>query len=591
MPSHDPAHAGWGDLVAGVWGRHDLFVQSLAALLSARGVDVRVLGDPLRAANAREVHVLLVESPLPSELRSFVALGPPVIVLADGTGREVTLSARVLGARACLDKNASLADLSLAISDAVGSGTGDPIESLTARQREVLRLIVEGLDNAEIAARLGISIRTARSHVSSVLERLGVSNRTQAAVSALRKGMILLSLLLATLFTSFSSPPPAQAATPEQKLVARLATQMRPAGTRSGAWVADASSKKQLFALRSTTRRTPASVQKLFTTATALANEGPRGKIATNVDVYGLLDDEGNLDGSLYVRGFGDPSFDSADLASLARRVRAAGIRSVTGGVYGDESFFDSRRGLPSFGFRLSAYVGPLSALAFNSGTLRGFGGGFQSNPPLFVAQRFRAALAARGVEVERKAKAGRAPAGTRELATVVSPALRSIVRHTNTVSDNYFAETLLKGVGARFGLAGSTSAGTAVVRKFQKEHGIASTVLDGSGLSRGNAVSPATVGRFLLAADGEPWFDAFYRSLPLAGHTGTLRKRMRGTAASGRCRAKTGTLSGVSALAGYCRTRAGRRLAFALIMNGVYVPGARSVQDRVASTLAGYGG
>jgi D-alanyl-D-alanine carboxypeptidase/D-alanyl-D-alanine-endopeptidase (penicillin-binding protein 4) len=366
---------------------------------------------------------------------------------------------------------------------------------------------------------------------------------------------------------------------------------MRPAGTRAGAWVADTNSGKQLFALRSTTPRTPASVQKLFTTATALANEGPLGRISTNVDVYGLLDEEGNLDGSLYVRGFGDPSFDNSGLASLASRVRKAGIRTVTGGVYGDESFFDSRRGLPSFGFRLSAYVGPLSALAFNSGTLRGFGGGFQPNPPLFVAQRFRAALEARGVEVDHKAKAGKAPAGTRELATVLSPSLRSLVRHTNQVSDNYFAETLLKGIGARFGLAGSTSAGTAVVRKFQKNHGIASKVLDGSGLSRGNAVSPSTVGRLLLAASGEPWFDAFYRSLPLAGHSGTLRKRMRGTAADGHCRAKTGTLNGVSALAGYCRTRSARRLVFVLIMNGVYVPGARAVQDRIASSLAGFGG
>jgi D-alanyl-D-alanine carboxypeptidase/D-alanyl-D-alanine-endopeptidase (penicillin-binding protein 4) len=128
-------------------------------------------------------------------------------------------------------------------------------------------------------------------------------------------------------------------------------------------------------------------------------------------------------------------------------------------------------------------------------------------------------------------------------------------------------------------------------VKGFQRQLGIASAVLDGSGLSRGNAVSPQTVGRLLLDANGEPWFAAFYRSLPLAGRSGTLRKRMRSTAASGRCRAKTGTLSGISALAGYCRTARGRRLAFALIMNAVYVPGARSAQDRIAATLASYAG
>ena len=93
------------------------------------------------------------------------------------------------------------------------------------------------------------------------------------------------------------------------------------------------------------------------------------------------------------------------------------------------------------------------------------------------------------------------------------------------------------------------------------------------------------------MKAQGEPWFDSFYRSLPLAGKAGTLKKRMRGTAASGRCRAKTGTLSGVSALAGYCKTRSGKRAAFALIMNGVNVWTARRIQDRIAAELARYTG
>jgi DNA-binding NarL/FixJ family response regulator len=61
---------------------------------------------------------------------------------------------------------------------------------LTERQHEVLRLLADGLDNAQIALRLGISQRTARAHVSSVLERLGVENRTQAAVTAVRRGYI-----------------------------------------------------------------------------------------------------------------------------------------------------------------------------------------------------------------------------------------------------------------------------------------------------------------------------------------------------------------------------------------------------------------
>ena len=65
----------------------------------------------------------------------------------------------------------------------------------------------------------------------------------------------------------------------------------------------------------------------------------------------------------------------------------------------------------------------------------------------------------------------------------------------------------------------------------------------------------------------------------------------MRGTAARDACRAKTGTLSHVSALAGYCETRDGGRVAFAFLMNGVYPSGARCLQDRMAAALARYSG
>ena len=176
-------------------------------------------------------------------------------------------------------------------------------------------------------------------------------------------------------------------------------------------------------------------------------------------------------------------------------------------------------------------------------------------------------------------------------VATVESPPLRTIVRHTNHVSDNYFAEMLLKGVGARAGGAGTTAAGAGVARAYARETGFSPTVADGSGLSRANLVAPRDVGRLLLDARTQPWFDAFYKSLPLAGKSGTLDKRMRGTRASGRCRAKTGTLSDVSALAGYCRAPDGDALTFALLMNHVSVSRGRRAQDRIASLLASYTG
>ena len=175
-----------------LWGRHDLYVMALAAVLSQRGADVRVLSEPSSAitlGTTERVDAVLLESPLPSQLARVAGAGPPVIVLAERVGDEEVEAARSLGAGAVLDKNASLAQLVVAIADLrrrrAGAGWG-----LTARQREVLTLIAEGLDNAEIATRLGISERTARAHVSGVLERLGVENRTQAAVAALRSGWL-----------------------------------------------------------------------------------------------------------------------------------------------------------------------------------------------------------------------------------------------------------------------------------------------------------------------------------------------------------------------------------------------------------------
>jgi D-alanyl-D-alanine carboxypeptidase/D-alanyl-D-alanine-endopeptidase (penicillin-binding protein 4) len=207
------------------------------------------------------------------------------------------------------------------------------------------------------------------------------------------------------------------------------------------------------------------------------------------------------------------------------------------------------------------------------------------------VASRLRASLEDRGVEVDGRARARRMPKDSTELASVSSPPLEVLVRKTNLVSDNYFAELLLKVLGARFGAGGSTSSGASVVRSFQRELGASTFVVDGSGLSRANAASPRAVGRLLTRAENETWFESFYRSLPLAGRTGTLRKRMRGSAASGRCRAKTGTLSGVSALAGYCRSAKRHRLAFAVLMNRVNVFSARLAQDRIAAALASYTG
>ena len=371
-----------------------------------------------------------------------------------------------------------------------------------------------------------------------------------------------------------------------------LRQQMAHAGAYSGAYVVDLDSGRGLYARNASVPRMPASVEKLYTSATALERYGASAVLTTTVLASVAPDDLGVVDGNLYLHGGGDPTFDAAAAGRLADAVIAAtGLTEVTGRVIGDETAFDGLRGPPSSGFATSYDVGPLSALTYN----RGFTGKrrplFQASPPQFAAQAFTAALRRRGVAVKRSARAGAAPSGAIQLAGADSPTIAQLITSMNVPSDNFIAETLIKAIGAGFGGLGSTSAGASVVRSTIAQLGIRTTAVDGSGLSRANRTSPKAVVALLIAMDESEFAATFAGSLPVAGRTGTLHDRMRTSAARDDCQAKTGTLSNVSALAGYCRTQDGGRVAFAFLMNYVWPDGARRLQDRMADALARYTG
>jgi D-alanyl-D-alanine carboxypeptidase/D-alanyl-D-alanine-endopeptidase (penicillin-binding protein 4) len=166
------------------------------------------------------------------------------------------------------------------------------------------------------------------------------------------------------------------------------------------------------------------------------------------------------------------------------------------------------------------------------------------------------------------------------------------LTRLTDRPSDNLFAETLNKDLGARFGSGGTTAAGAAVVLRTLGRYGVhPRRIVDGSGLSSADRTSPRQVGRFLTALRSTAVRSAFDQSLAVAGRNGTLAGRMNGTAAAGRCRAKTGTLPGVSSLSGYCTSRRGHTIAFSILMNGVDVGRAHIRQDVMAIALARYRG
>jgi D-alanyl-D-alanine carboxypeptidase/D-alanyl-D-alanine-endopeptidase (penicillin-binding protein 4) len=308
--------------------------------------------------------------------------------------------------------------------------------------------------------------------------------------------------------------------------------------------------------------------------------------------------------GTLYLRGGGDPTFGSAafdrawygtgaTIQSLVAALRRqAGITGLIGRVVGDPSYFDLRSGTPATGYRFSPWVeGSLSALVFNRGLLNA-GNSAVPRPAVFAAQQLIAALRAARVRVPKRtgAGAGITPHGARLLAAVQSPTIATLIALTNTRSDNFLAEMLLKDLGARFGAAGTTAAGAAVVRaELSSQFGIAPAFDDGSGLSYDDYSTPRQVVTVLSKMAGN---SAFVNSLAIGGETGTLKHEMVGTIAQGRCRGKTGTLSAVANLAGYCRAQDGHTLAFAFLMSSVGdTNAAHAVEANMAVALAKYDG
>lgn len=386
--------------------------------------------------------------------------------------------------------------------------------------------------------------------------------------------------------------PTARAAVSAGKLKRALARKLRKAGGLSGAWVKDLTAGRVVFARLDRRTLALASNMKLFTTGTAIARLGPEQTLQTGAWALGEVDDAGVLHGQLLLRGAGDPTMSRRRLARLASRVKAAGVRRVTGGLRFDSSIFDRRIGVPSAGVTGGPYLGSLSGLSVNFGFNRK--GNLLKDPAKTAALLFRQAMRRRGVRVPGRPRRRRLPAGTQEsarVATVASPAMRDLIAATNQPSDNFLAEMLTKLVGARFGAAGTTAGGIRVIRSFASAHDAGVTAQNGSGLSVRDRASARAVGRYLQAMreEDEPISDAFIRSLATAGRNGTLADRMRGTAAHNRCRAKTGTLTAVSALSGYCTAPGGRIMAFSILMNRVDIDAAHVAQDKMAALIARY--
>jgi D-alanyl-D-alanine carboxypeptidase/D-alanyl-D-alanine-endopeptidase (penicillin-binding protein 4) len=355
----------------------------------------------------------------------------------------------------------------------------------------------------------------------------------------------------------------------------------------------------------------PASTAKIATAVAALTALPVEDRLTTRVLA-------GAAPGEVVLVGGGDPTLAgpdaprgypaSARLTDLAARVRAALGGAAVTRVLVDDSLYTGERIGPGWtdGYVAQGAVAPVGPLMVDSGRVRPDRPARHRDPALAAGRALAALLQpGAGVAVER----GAAPPGAAELGAVHSQPVPQLVERMLARSDNDLAEALARHVALSQGqpasFAGGAAAVQAVLGPFLDEVGVgreAVALVDGSGLSRLNRLEPAALTRLLARAaslDGSETAERLapvLAGLPVAGFSGTLSDRYRrgdGLSAAGVVRAKTGTLNGVSALAGLVRTADGRLLAFDLTADGVPIGATRQAEaalDRLAAALASCG-
>ncbi|HYZ81035.1 MAG TPA: D-alanyl-D-alanine carboxypeptidase [Solirubrobacteraceae bacterium] len=384
----------------------------------------------------------------------------------------------------------------------------------------------------------------------------------------------------------------------EARLQSSLTKAMSHSGRETGALVFDLNAQAELFGLRPTVKRPPASVEKLWTTAAIMVKLGPNARLHTTLLGTGSLH-HGVWRGNLYLRGGGDPTFgdptfnhvwnfgNGPTANQLVEQLHKRGITRITGRIYADESIFDRRRGGLMTGYQpdVPDFGGQLSALTYDHGSVVP-----HYSPAVFAARQL--ALTMRGSHIDAKASrhARVTPDNARVLATVRSPPLSVMTRLMDVPSDDLFAELFTKQLGLLFGRGGSISDGAKVIgRTIADTYGLHPTIHDGSGLARSDRSSPLEVVDLLREVWGTRVGRELVAALPTVGKEGTVRGYGLKSPAVGNCVAKTGTLNYVTNLAGYCHARGGHTLAFALFIDGPDNGTAATMESRMVGSIARY--
>ena len=399
----------------------------------------------------------------------------------------------------------------------------------------------------------------------------------------------------------------------------------------------DPKTKKIISSYNENSPLVPASTTKLLTTETALSLLGENYRWFTQLEYSGAIDENGTLNGNLYIIGSGDPSMGTNKAGAASYRdiiadftagISKEGIKKINGDIIIQTAVFKNNIStLPEnivwlennnyylpigstkdinpanekliikksnnfTGNKQFFYVSPYIKKMVYAEKYEGDGALTTKIPdaPAYLANSFKTSLVKGGITVTGKvsAKITEANLDSRKILSVYqSPTLSDIVYYTNQHSDNGLAEALLKTIGFQKLGDQTSESGKIVVNSHLKEIDFDIqnlNYMDGSGLSRSNKVTPISQVKYLSSLMSQKYYKTYFESLPIAGQSGTLKRMFLGDG-NGQIFAKTGTLNGVKTLAGYMKTNSGKTLVFSLLVNN-YAGSVAQVKSKMEKIL-----
>ena len=332
----------------------------------------------------------------------------------------------------------------------------------------------------------------------------------------------------------------------------------------------------------------PASTTKLFTAATALAKLGSDYRFETTLYADTIV--KGAVVGNIYLKGRADPVLQPQDIVKLADDLFQIGVTSIQDNIVVDDTYLDAIWEGPGWMWDdRPLWISALSIREVEPDANK-------MSRALACGHLLKTALLEKGVNIMGDVVPGTVPSDAYSVAKHLSPPLADILKLMNKPSDNWTAELLFKTIGAEvIGEPGTWKKGRDVVAGFLEEimdEPPTHRFVDGSGLSRYNLLNAELLTKLLVYMyHNFEMMPEFLSSFPIAGVDGTLKTRMQGVSAEKILRAKTGTLSGVSALAGYTVTGDDEVFAFGILISHYVGPArsARDIQDKIGNYLTGF--